>query len=219
VTQKLRASMSTYCKDTAADIDRLFENQRVLKDGEEKIERAVSHLKQEQVKFSHALVQLQQKSADVRTWLEENEDGGPVDVDQIVYCKDTWSQQIVEAVADDHAIEDTLYVLDRALQDGRIDLQTFLKETRNLARKQFFARALAAKILEKQQQQQQSEMGLAVGVPGMPGGLGVGVVGVVSMPGALPMRNAMMHSGSGSDILAAYGSGRGGAMAVDHGGV
>jgi ESCRT-I complex subunit TSG101 len=49
-------------------------------------------------------------------------------------------------VAEDNAIEDTLYHLGRALNAEMIDLDRFLKQTRFLAREQFMRRALAMKI-------------------------------------------------------------------------
>lgn len=59
------------------------------------------------------------------------------------------SRRLLESVALDNAISDALYVLDKALRDDRIDLRTFLKQVRKLARKQFMARALTMKINKK----------------------------------------------------------------------
>ncbi|KAE8266238.1 hypothetical protein A4X09_0g6104, partial [Tilletia walkeri] len=55
---------------------------------------------------------------------------------------------LLTLVAEDHALEDTLYQLGRALNAERIDLDRFLKQTRHLAREQFMRRALARKISE-----------------------------------------------------------------------
>ncbi len=57
--------------------------------------------------------------------------------------------RLLECCAEDSGIDDTLYCLDRALADDRIDIANFLKITRQLARKQFAARALALKIHNK----------------------------------------------------------------------
>ena len=95
VTAKLRAAMTTFFKENNAQVDKLRDQQRQLKEGEDKLDRAVSHLKQEQTRLASGLSQVQQKSSELRGWLEENEDSAPIDVDQAVYCKDTWSQQYV----------------------------------------------------------------------------------------------------------------------------
>ena len=50
--------------------------------------------------------------------------------------------RLLENVSLDHALEDAYYVLDRALADGRIELQSYTKQMRNLSRKQFYARSV-----------------------------------------------------------------------------
>jgi hypothetical protein len=55
--------------------------------------------------------------------------------------------QLLDAVAEDAAIEDLYYQVDQALQNGRVtDLDAVLKEVRDLARRQFRLRAIARKI-------------------------------------------------------------------------
>ncbi|SNX83878.1 related to Tumor susceptibility gene 101 protein [Melanopsichium pennsylvanicum] len=80
----------------------------------------------------------------VRT-LQEREDPDP---DSMVLATSIVGNQLVDLVAEDNAIEDTLYQLGRALNAERIDLERFLKQTRMLAREQFMTRALAMKISE-----------------------------------------------------------------------
>jgi len=60
----------------------------------------------------------------------------------------------MDLVSEDSAITDTLYVLDRALAEDRIDLKTFLKQVRKLASKQFFVRATAKQIVDRQKEKQ-----------------------------------------------------------------
>lgn len=70
------------------------------------------------------------------------------DPDSMVLATSIVGNQLVDLVAEDNAIEDTLYHLGRALNAERIDLDRFLKQTRMLAREQFMKRALAQKISE-----------------------------------------------------------------------
>jgi ESCRT-I complex subunit TSG101 len=155
VTVKLQKALQGFNKETTSQIDKLFDTQRMLKEGEEKIDKCVVGMKQDQVRIKAALESVTSKTAEIRKWLEENENKSTIDPDKAVFFRDTWAQQMFEQVALDHAIEDTIYALDRALQDDRIDLKTFLKQIRQLARKQFFARALAQRIHEKQMASQQ----------------------------------------------------------------
>lgn len=70
------------------------------------------------------------------------------DADSMVLATSIVGNQLVDLVAEDNAIEDTLYHLGRALNAERLDLERFLKQTRLLAREQFMKRALAMKISE-----------------------------------------------------------------------
>jgi hypothetical protein len=54
--------------------------------------------------------------------------------------------QVLDAVSDDAAVEDIFMLVDEALQAGVIGPEAMLKEVRDLARRQFRARALARKI-------------------------------------------------------------------------
>ncbi|KAK9329930.1 UEV domain-containing protein [Lipomyces starkeyi] len=71
---------------------------------------------------------------------------GEVNVDEIVCAEAVVFNQLYELTADDLAIEDTIYVLGKALDRERISLDDFLKHARTLAREQFMKRALVRKI-------------------------------------------------------------------------
>lgn len=58
--------------------------------------------------------------------------------------------QLVDTVAQDHAITDAQCELDVALRDKVVSLEDYLFHTRKLALDQFFARALVNKIANKQ---------------------------------------------------------------------
>jgi len=62
-------------------------------------------------------------------------------------------RRLLEAVAEDHAIDDVFYALDQALAEERIDHKTFLKFIRKHAAQQFSSRALAQKIYRKQEEE------------------------------------------------------------------
>lgn len=77
--------------------------------------------------------------------LRQKEDPDP---DTMVMATSIVGNQLIDLVAEDNAIGDTLYQLGRALNAERIDFDRFLKQTRMLAREQFMKRALAHKISE-----------------------------------------------------------------------
>ncbi|KAL7269036.1 Suppressor protein stp22 of temperature-sensitive alpha-factor receptor and arginine permease [Rhizina undulata] len=67
-------------------------------------------------------------------------------VDSVVVATTVVHGQLYDLVTEDMAIEDTIYVLGKALDRERISLDVFLKHTRALAREQFLLRALVKKI-------------------------------------------------------------------------
>jgi ESCRT-I complex subunit TSG101 len=56
-------------------------------------------------------------------------------------------------MAEENAIEDFFYYLDKALQYKSIDLDTYLNHVREASRQQFMKKALLKKISVVQQQQ------------------------------------------------------------------
>ncbi|KAJ3857809.1 UEV-domain-containing protein [Lentinula lateritia] len=73
-------------------------------------------------------------------------DKGDVSVDELICGPTIVHNQLIDLVAEDNAIEDTIYHLHRALNSGSIDLDRFIKTTRVLAEEQFMKRALIEKI-------------------------------------------------------------------------
>jgi len=71
---------------------------------------------------------------------------GDPEVDELVCSTTIVHNQLINLVAEDNAIEDTIYHLHRALNSGRIDMERFLRTTRALAEEQFMKRALIEKI-------------------------------------------------------------------------
>ncbi|KZT11380.1 UEV-domain-containing protein [Laetiporus sulphureus 93-53] len=71
---------------------------------------------------------------------------GDPEVDELVCSTTIVHNQLINLVAEDNAIEDTIYHLHRALNTGRIDLERFIRTARVLAEEQFTKRALIEKI-------------------------------------------------------------------------
>ncbi|GFZ43579.1 hypothetical protein JCM24511_01299 [Saitozyma sp. JCM 24511] len=79
---------------------------------------------------------------------------GEVSVDEVVCGISIVHNQLIDLVAEDNAIEDTIYHICRALDAERIDLDRFLKSIRSLAREQYMKRALIERILQGMGQKQ-----------------------------------------------------------------
>ena len=59
------------------------------------------------------------------------------------------SLRLLNAYAEEAAIEDVIYYLGDALRTNVIDLEVFLKHVRQLSRKQFMLRAIMQKCRQK----------------------------------------------------------------------
>lgn len=57
--------------------------------------------------------------------------------------------RLVNAYAEEAAIEDSIYYIGEALRNGVLDLEVFLKHVRQLSRRQFMLRALMQKCRQK----------------------------------------------------------------------
>ncbi|BGP29914.1 Suppressor protein stp22 of temperature-sensitive alpha-factor receptor and arginine permease [Rhodotorula toruloides] len=108
--------------------------------------------------------------------------GEGVEVDEIVCGSTVVYTQLLDLVAEDAALEDTIYALGRGLNSGtaNIDLDRFLRRVRLLAKEQFVIRATINKILlglairrERSAQASASANGIASG-RGTPVGSGGG---------------------------------------------
>lgn len=68
---------------------------------------------------------------------------------QLWYLTFVKFHRLINAYAEEAAIEDAIYYIGEALRKGCIDLEVFLKQVRQLARKQFMNRALMQKCRQK----------------------------------------------------------------------
>jgi len=74
-------------------------------------------------------------------------------IEELLVYHNTPSKQLVDCVAEDHAIQDTYLAMDKMLNSQNTDLESFLTETRKLATRQFMVRALGKKITTQLQRQ------------------------------------------------------------------
>jgi ESCRT-I complex subunit TSG101 len=88
---------------------------------------------------------LRQKESETIQWLKDNEDK-QFDIDKVVNATDEQSQQILELMSQDHAMEDAMYYLDKQLEKGGIAVDVYLGQLRELSNKQFLNKALLKKI-------------------------------------------------------------------------
>jgi ESCRT-I complex subunit TSG101 len=141
-------------KDSAS-MEKLMSMQSVLKQRGEQCDEGYLGLQREKEALEHQL-QLVLTNTDVlETWVEANKKADvEFDIDHAFEPCDALSKQLLECTSADLALEDIFYALDRAVQEGAIAVDAYLKHVRSLAREQFFHKALAERVRTVQAQTQ-----------------------------------------------------------------
>ncbi|RLN48995.1 hypothetical protein BBJ28_00017255 [Nothophytophthora sp. Chile5] len=148
VTGQIQMQLEKTFKRVRDDIDLQFEHEVQLTQSRENVERGLQALRFLRDDIARAREVVASQDEEVTAWLEENEGKDTVDPDTILIEGDA----LVKTLAEHHAIEDALYYMDRALSNDEIELSSFLKEVRKLARQQFMCQALVQKVRARQQE-------------------------------------------------------------------
>ncbi|XP_021901356.1 protein ELC-like [Carica papaya] len=146
-----------------AETEGLLSAQAVLKTREERINKGLKEMQDEKEGLEQQLQLVLMNTDVLEAWIKENEsktkkledlDAG----DNTFACIDALSNQMLDCTAADLAIEDVVYSLDKALQEGAVPFDQYLRNVRLLSREQFFHRATASKVSAHQMQSQVSAM-------------------------------------------------------------
>jgi len=143
---KFATEMNSLASSLAADADRLRATQADLLAGEPAIRDEMARLEAVRDVCRGVSSRLDDTVKSAEANVRELRRRGDPEVDELVCSTSIVHNQLINLVAEDNAIEDTVYHLHRALNAGRIDLERFLRTTRALAEEQFYKRALIEKI-------------------------------------------------------------------------
>ncbi|KAL5567467.1 hypothetical protein UlMin_024042 [Ulmus minor] len=149
-------------KGREAEMEGMINAQAVLRQREEQLNKGVKEMQDEKEGLEQQLQMILMNTDVLEAWLRENEakrrNLESVDVDAAFDCVDSLSKQMLECTAGDLAIEDVIYALDKAVQEGAIPFDQYLRNVRLLSREQFFHRATATKVRGSQMQAQVANM-------------------------------------------------------------
>ena len=139
-------------------------NQKLLERGKGDIEKLISEGKERQRSLAKGNTELDEAIANLEQWLEsikeqqsaaENKNDATnqqnnsreTKADLMALPADTHSAQMLALSAENAAVDDCIYFLDRALVRGSISLEVFLKEVRKLSKQQFMAKVCCCLLL------------------------------------------------------------------------
>ncbi|KAF9053637.1 UEV-domain-containing protein [Hymenopellis radicata] len=146
VHEKLTSEMASLAQALALDAERLRAQQSDLLLGEPAIRDEMARLEAVRDVCHNVSSRMRSTVDQAERSMSELRRKGDPEVDELVCSTTIVHNQLINLVAEDNAIEDTIYHLHRALNSGRIDLERFLRSTRILAEEQFMKRALIEKI-------------------------------------------------------------------------
>eukprot|EP01018_Ginkgo_biloba_P008146 Gb_20093 [translate_table: standard] len=159
LVELLHNDMGELRKTREVEMDGLFNTQAVLRQREEQLGKGVREMHQEKEGLEQQLQSILTNTDILETWLQQNENKkSNFDIDDVFEPSDALSKQMLESTAADLAIEDIVYSLDKAVQEGTIPVDAYLKNVRALSRDQFFHRATSAKVRAAQMQSQVASM-------------------------------------------------------------
>lgn len=133
-----------------AEIDVLKRTSEELSKGKQRIEDLISKMEKDSVAVEEAKQRLKDKERQLADMIAKTEaDSKDLNIDESFGPTMPLYKQLLDAFAEENAIVDAIYYLGEGLRKGAIDLEVFLKHTRELSRRQFFLRAIMQRCREK----------------------------------------------------------------------
>ncbi|KAK1420434.1 hypothetical protein QVD17_22023 [Tagetes erecta] len=150
-------------KKREVEMEGMLTAQAVLRQREEELLKGLREMHYEKEGLEQQLQMVLMNTDVLEGWVRENEGklGGDVvnvNADDAFEPSDLLSKQMLETTSSDLAIEDVIYAMDKAVQDGSIPFDLYLRNVRLLSREQFFHRATSAKVRAAQMQTQITNM-------------------------------------------------------------
>lgn len=160
LVETVHGDMVALRKAREAEMEGLFGAQAVLRQREEVLSRGVKEMQDEKEALEQQLQMVLMNSDLLEAWLRENagKKPGSLEAEDAFECTDALSQQMLDCTASDLAIEDVIYSMDKAAQEGAIPFDQYLRSVRLLSREQFFHRATGIKVRAVQMQAQVASM-------------------------------------------------------------
>ncbi|KAI4470658.1 tumor susceptibility protein-related [Holotrichia oblita] len=149
IEEKLMRKMNEDFQQNQAELETLKRTQDELKLGNTKLQAIFESLQKEKNDLEKNITVLKDKEQELDKAIERLSQQDSIDVDDAVTTTAPLYKQLLNAFAEEAALEDAIYYMGEALRCGVIDLEVFLRQVRTLSRKQFMLRALMQKCRQK----------------------------------------------------------------------
>mmetsp|Transcript_15345 Transcript_15345/g.42571 ORF Transcript_15345/g.42571 Transcript_15345/m.42571 type:complete len:397 (-) Transcript_15345:1106-2296(-) len=148
VNQKIQSYLMDFTEETKKTLSADWRDQEHLKHNKDQIQKEMQELTEKKKELKDHIEIIDEKTKEINEWLEESKnavDGEP-EVDDVCQPVNKLDAQMLDLSAENAALTDAMYFLDRGMYMGQIDCTTHLKMIRKLAKRQFLVRAHLIKI-------------------------------------------------------------------------
>ena len=145
VKRRLREDLS----QSQAEVDSLRKVSEELNQGHSRLSSIMSKVTAEEQELGRNVSVLENKKQEMEVMVDKVQDGEEINCDEAVIASNPLYKQLMNSYAEESATEDAIYFLGEALRKGTIDIDVFLKQVREVSRRQFMLRATMIKCRDK----------------------------------------------------------------------
>eukprot|EP00285_Hemiselmis_virescens_P007605 CAMPEP_0173380624 /NCGR_PEP_ID=MMETSP1356-20130122/3278_1 /TAXON_ID=77927 ORGANISM="Hemiselmis virescens, Strain PCC157" /NCGR_SAMPLE_ID=MMETSP1356 /ASSEMBLY_ACC=CAM_ASM_000847 /LENGTH=458 /DNA_ID=CAMNT_0014334287 /DNA_START=14 /DNA_END=1390 /DNA_ORIENTATION=+ len=151
-SSKLEVMLDEFIRRSDDEFEAYQGKQRKLEETSERIRQRREDLEREKAKLLVIDEHLDAAEEQMRSWKAARESRGERPVEELVSYSDALSRQLFKCTSQDKAIEDVLFLLDKALGNETLDCKRYLQLVAKYSKQQFFVKELANKIVKKRRQ-------------------------------------------------------------------
>lgn len=149
VEDKIKLRLKEVLSQSQAEMDALRTTQEDLERGKGKLQSMISKINNQQEKLEEDIRKMKTEEQSIAGALDKIKLAEQLDIDDVISPTAPIYKQILDAFSEEQAIDDAIYYLSEALRKDVIDLEVFLKQVRELSRKQFLLRMIINKCRQK----------------------------------------------------------------------
>jgi len=156
VEERVRQRLCEETSRTSAEIDSLGSTCKELTEGRDHLAAALFEMAEAEKALDVHMDALRSRGAALEVELRRLDEleQCPLEPDDAVAAVEADGAKMAETLADDHAVDDAIYLLGRALHEGAVECGEYLKRVRGLSREQFRHRATMFVLEERLKRQQ-----------------------------------------------------------------
>ena len=148
VNKKIENYLHDFVEETRGTLAADWRDQEQLKLTKERIDGELKDMMNLKSELTAQVATVDKKTTEIETWLEESKTAMEVEpsIDDVCQPVNKLHSQMLDLSAENAALTDAMYFLDKGMYSGQIDCATHLKQVRKLAKRQFLVRAHLIKI-------------------------------------------------------------------------